>query len=60
MRFRRLPAGAGTAVELCVTDRYDGDFRIDAPADELAERRRRVSMVMDMAAAGPRLRRRAR
>ena len=42
MRFRRLPAGAGTAVELCVTDRYDGDFRIDAPADELAERRRSV------------------
>ena len=42
MRFRRLPAGAGTAVELCVTDRHDGDFRIDAPADELAERRRDV------------------
>ena len=42
MRFRRLPAGAGTAVELCVTDRHDGDFRIDAPADELAERRRGV------------------
>ena len=42
MRFRRLPAGAGTAVELCVTDRHDGDFRIDAPADELAELRRSV------------------
>jgi copper oxidase (laccase) domain-containing protein len=42
MRFRRLPAGAGTAVELCVTDRHDGDFRVDAAADELAERRRDV------------------
>lgn len=42
MRFRRLPAGAGTAVELCVTDRHDGDFRVDAPAEELAERRRGV------------------
>lgn len=42
MRFRRLPAGAGTAVELCVTDRHDGDFRVDAVADELAERRRGV------------------
>jgi YfiH family protein len=42
MRVRRLPAGAGTAVELCVTDRHDGDFCVDAPADELAERRRGV------------------
>ncbi|MEO0494371.1 MAG: polyphenol oxidase family protein [Actinomycetota bacterium] len=42
MRFRRLPAGPGTAVELCLTDRHDGDFRIDAPADQLTERRRAV------------------
>ena len=42
MRYRRLPAGAGTAVEICITDRHDGDFRIDGPADELAERRGHV------------------
>lgn len=42
MRYRRLPAGAGTAVEICITDRHDGDFRVDGPADELAERRGHV------------------
>lgn len=42
MRYRRLPAGAGTAAEICITDRHDGDFRIDGPADELADRRGHV------------------
>ncbi len=39
MLTRRLPAGRATAVEICFTDRGDGDFRIDGPADELAESR---------------------
>lgn len=42
MRYRRVPAGATSAVEICVTDRHDGDFRIDAPIDELEERRSHV------------------
>ncbi len=42
MRYRRVPAGQNSVVEICVTDRHDGDFRIDAPADELAERRGHV------------------
>ncbi len=39
MLTRRLPAGRSTAVEICFTDRGDGDFRIDGPAAELAEAR---------------------
>lgn len=42
MRYRRVPAGSASAVEICVTDRHDGDFRIDAPAAELDERRSHV------------------
>ena len=42
MRYRRVPAGPATAVEICITDRHDGDFRIDAPVDELSGRRRDV------------------
>jgi len=36
LRFYRVD---GTVVEVCVTDRSDGDFAIGAPADDLLERR---------------------
>lgn len=42
MRYRRIPAGSARAVEICITDRHDGDFRVDGPAEELAESRRAV------------------
>ena len=42
MWYRRVPAGSAGAVEICVTDRHDGDFRVDGSAEELAERRAHV------------------
>ena len=39
MLFRRLPAGSSAAVELCLTDRHDGNFRIDNDNDLLGELR---------------------
>ncbi len=42
MLTRRLPAGRAAAVEICFSDRADGDFRIDGPSEELAARRQNL------------------
>jgi len=42
MWFRRVPAGSDGVVELGITDRFDGDFRVDQDGQQLDELRSRV------------------